>query len=104
MDAPAFNDLYDSGGVAKLQRPRSLSKNAFSTKLSEVKGAAKASKPHSSAYSGTVEGGLRSKSKHLAQQAVFAVLGNAASYICDVCNDKGTANHQKLCFDGWRLF
>ena len=54
MDAPAFNDLYDSGGVAKLQRPRSLSKNAFSTKLSEVKGAAKASKPHSSAYSGTV--------------------------------------------------
>ena len=64
-----------------------LSKNTFSTKLAEVKGAAKTSKPHSSAYSGTVEGGLRSKSKHLAQQAVFAAQDRAAAYVCGVCND-----------------
>ena len=46
-------------------------KTCFFDRLAEVKGAAKTSKPHSSAYIGTVEGGLRSKSKCLAQQGLF---------------------------------
>jgi len=41
----------------------------FFDKLAEVKGAAKTSKPDSSAYRSTLESGLRSKSKYLAQQA-----------------------------------
>ncbi len=49
-----------------------LSKNLIFDRLTEVKGVAKTSKPSSSAYGGTVELGLRSKSKCLAEQA-FAV-------------------------------
>ena len=56
----------------------SLSKNLFFDRLAEVKGAAKTSKPHSSAYIGTVEGGLRSKSKCLAQQGLFT---NSEKYV-----------------------
>ena len=51
----------------------SLSKNSFFDRLSEFKKGGKTSKPSSSAYDGTVELGLRCKSKCLAQQA-FEVL------------------------------
>ena len=54
---------------AAASRFYSLSKNLFFDRLTEVKGAPKTSNPDSSAYMGTVESGLRSKSKHLAQQA-----------------------------------
>ena len=52
-----------------LSAPQSI-KNKFFDRLTEVKGAAKTSKPISSAYIGTVESGLRSKSKCLALQAL----------------------------------
>ena len=54
-----------------LSRLCSLSKNLFFDRLTEVKGGFKTSKPHLSAYMDTVGGGLRSKSKRLAQQALF---------------------------------
>ena len=58
----------------------SLSKNKFFDRLTEVKGAGKTSKPISSAYIGTVESGLRSKSKCLAQQG-FADLVQLHRYL-----------------------
>ena len=51
----------------------SLSKNLFFDRLAEVNRATKTSKPDSSAYIGTVETGLRSKSKPLRSKP-FAVL------------------------------
>ena len=58
----------------------SLSKNLFFDRLAEVKGAVKTSKPISLAYIGTVESGLRSKSKCLAQQG-FADLVQLHGYL-----------------------
>ena len=55
-------------------------KNLFFDRLAEVKGAVKTSKPISSAYIGTVESGLRSKSKCLAQQG-FADLVQLRGYL-----------------------
>jgi len=55
--------------MPKAMMASQLFKKLFFEKLAEVKGAAKTSKPDSSAYIGTVESGLRSKSKCLAQQA-----------------------------------
>ncbi len=62
------------GGAGRVKRRlperqalQSVKKHIFD-RLAEVKGAVKTSKPISSAYIGTVESGLRSKSKCLAQQ------------------------------------
>ena len=49
----------------------SLSKNLFFDRLTEVKEAGKTNKPNPSAYIGTVGFGLCSKSKCLAQQALY---------------------------------
>ncbi len=50
----------------------SLSKNLFFDRLAEVKGAAETNKSNLSAYVGTVRFDLCSKSKHLAEQALFS--------------------------------
>jgi len=64
------------GRAAICGTPQQLVKKFFFDKLTEVKGAAKTSKPDSSAYIGTVESGLRSKSKYLAQQAFLGLKKN----------------------------
>ena len=51
-----------------------LSKNLFFDSLAEVKEAPKTNKSNSSAYDGTVEFDLCSKSKHLAKQGFLQVL------------------------------
>ena len=75
---PTVSIYADRCGLLVLKPPLtsvSLSKNKFFDRLAEVKEAFKTSKPHPSAYIDTVGGGLRSKSKCLAQQMLFSLLG-----------------------------
>ena len=79
-------------------------KKLFFDSLAEVKGAPKTSKPDSSAYIGTIESGLRSKAKCLAQQAFSlpTVYRKAvyAVFVKEMRYPKPSKNH----FDGLGLF
>ena len=80
-----------------------LSKNLFFDSLAEVKEAPKTNKSNSSAYDGTVEFDLCSKSKHLAKQGFLQVLSapctssDLAALGHLLLKDKAFLN---LCFDG----
>ena len=64
-------------------------KNVFFGRLAEVKGVAKTSKPHSSAYIGTVEGGLRSKSKLPCAAGFFRIKERIATPVCGLARNDG---------------
>ena len=78
----------------------SLSKNLLFDRLAEVKEASKASNSHSSAYTDTVEGELRSKSKHLAQQELSQPLSQKSNGFLPAPLTQGSLLLPKPGFDG----
>ena len=65
-----FSLIFTHKKAPAMQVSQSV-KNNILGRLTEVKGAPKTNRPDSSAYTGTVESGLCSKSKCLAEQALF---------------------------------
>ena len=87
--------------------PSVCQKKSFFDRLPEVNNAAKTSNSHSSAYVDTVEGELRSKSKHLAKQAFLGQ--RIATPACALVRNDAVVltlftRFIYLCFDDWRLF
>ena len=73
MFLPVLGFFDTLGSVAKCNTPFSLPKNLFFGRLAEVKETQKTSNLHSSAYTDTVEGKLRSKANTLALQGFLAL-------------------------------
>ncbi|MBE6928575.1 MAG: hypothetical protein E7467_08885 [Ruminococcaceae bacterium] len=64
----------------------------------------KTSKPSASAYDGTVELGLRCKSKCLAQQAFEVLFLLYRRYVRNLLFEYRSPTAKNLHFDDWRLF
>ena len=71
------------GSIATAIDPFQSVKKVVFDRLTEVKEAPKTSNSHASAYVDTVAGELRSKSKHLAQQAFFHPAVNCLKSVMD---------------------
>ena len=82
----------------------SLSKNLFFDRLAEFKKAAKTSKMSSSAYIGTVELILRSKSKSLAVQGFAGFFENLCTAFLQSYKTESSKPSKNNLFDGLPLF